>query len=162
MSLFTNTTGKDTIRNAFYLFSPGVREILLASPFFSYPSLIEEILQINQNCLVRLIVRLGPATSPSALKKILLLDRMQIRYFTSPQYHSKIYIFGDNNALVGSANLTEAGCQSNREVCIQLSQEDDRFDSLLKLYNSYWNQAEVLNEVNLPQNSRHVISINIG
>ncbi len=45
-----------------------------------------------------------------------------------------------------SAILTEAGCQSNREVCIQLSHEDYCFDSLLKLYNSYWDQAEVLNE----------------
>lgn len=144
MNIYTNRTPKDTMRAAFLTHAKGVNEILIASPFYSYDVLLKEILETNKDCLVRLIVRLGPATSPDALKTILSQEKVQIRYFTSSQFHSKIYIFGGKTALIGSANLTEAGFQSNREVCLSIDQEHDCFDELLKLYNSYWSQAEVL------------------
>lgn len=144
MNLFTNRTAKDTVRVAFTTLAKGVNEILIASPFFSYDILLKEILETNKDCLIRLIVRLGPATSPDSLKNIISREKVQIRYFTSTKFHSKIYIFGGRTALIGSANLTDAGFQSNREVCLSFDQEYDCFDELLKLYNSYWSQAEVL------------------
>jgi hypothetical protein len=91
-----------------------------------------------------MIVRLGPCTSPDALKNLISKEGIQIRYFTSPEFHSKLYIFGDKVSLIGSANLTDAGLQSNREVCIEVGSNDERFDRLVSLYSSYWNQAEVL------------------
>ena len=153
MKLYTNRTAKDTVREAFRSYAHGVNEILIASPFFSYDALLKEILETNKTCLIRLVVRLGPATSPDALKTILSHEKVQIRYFTSPLFHAKIYIFGDRTALIGSANLTEAGFQSNREVCISLNQEHDCFDDLSKLFNSYWNQAEVLTTERLQEYS---------
>lgn len=142
MALYTNSTGRDSIRNAFYLHSYGVHEIYTASPFFSYDSLINDLLE--RDCLIRLIVRLGPATSAGALGKLINNDNVHIRFFTSPFFHSKLYIFGDKVALVGSANLTQAGLQSNCEIAVEVSKEDARFDMLVSLFNSYWNQAEVL------------------
>jgi phosphatidylserine/phosphatidylglycerophosphate/cardiolipin synthase-like enzyme len=126
MTLYTNSTPKETVRNAFYNLSAGVKEIYLASPFFSYDSLIIELLE--RNILLRLIVRLGPRTSPGFLKKLINKEGIQIRFFTSSEFHSKLYIFGDEVALIGSANLTDAGLQSNREICIEISGDDDRFD----------------------------------
>jgi len=147
MSLYTNSTGKDTVRNAFYLLSNSVGAIYLACPFFSEDRLITELL--DKEIFTRLIVRLGPSTSPVALRSIINRKNIEIRYFTSPLFHSKIYIFGDAVALVGSANLTQRGIQSNREICVEITSEDERFERLLSLYQSYWNQAEVLNSERL-------------
>ena len=154
MSLYTNTTGKDSVRNAFYKHSQGVPELLIATPFFSYHEIFDDVLKLNNGCLIRMIVRLGPATSPESLNKIIDQKQFQIRYFTSPQFHSKLYIFGDKVILVGSANLTGAGFQSNREICIEVSHDDERFDLLLKLYNSYWSQADVLTKERLKEYSK--------
>jgi len=142
MSLYTNSSAQDTVHNAFYLLSNGVNVLYLSSPFFSEANLIKEFL--NKGYFIRLIVRLGPATSPSALSQLINEDKIQIRYFTSPLFHSKLYIFGDRVALIGSANLTQSGILRNREVCITINSEDNRFDKILSLYQSYWSQAEVL------------------
>ena len=154
MTLYTNTSGKDSVRNAFYNHSQGVPEILIASPFFSYDEIFNDIFKLNNECLIRMIVRLGPATSPESLQKIIDNEQIQIRYFTSPQFHSKLYIFGDKIILVGSANLTSAGFQSNREICVEISHDDERFDNLLRLYNSYWIQADVLTKERLKEYSQ--------
>jgi len=79
MNIYTNRTAKDTMRAAFLTHAKGVNEILIASPFYSYDILLKEILETNKNCLIRLIVRLGPATSPDALKNILSQEKVQIR-----------------------------------------------------------------------------------
>lgn len=149
MSLYTNCTGKDTVRNAFYLLSNGVGALYLASPFFSEDTLIHEL--SDGGVLVRLIVRLGPSTSPDALSSVLDKENIQVRYFTSPLFHSKLYIFGDRVALVGSANLTQSGIQSNREICVSIGSDDERLERLLKLYQCYWSQAEVLDSNRLEQ-----------
>ncbi|MCB0627978.1 MAG: phospholipase D family protein [Saprospiraceae bacterium] len=144
MSIYTNTSGIDSVRNAFMTHSQSVSDLFIATPFFSYHELFDEILNLKDEYLIRIIVRLGPSTSPNSLKKIINRKQFQIRYFTSSLFHSKLYIFGDKKILIGSANLTQAGFQSNREICIEVSHEDERFDALLKLYNSYWTQADVL------------------
>jgi hypothetical protein len=57
-------------------------------------------------------------------------------------------------ALVGSANLTQSGMQSNREICVGISVEDDRFEDLVLLFQSYWNDADVLTDERLEEYSR--------
>jgi len=149
MSLYTNSTGKDTIRVAFDNLSRGVDSLYLACPFFSEDTPLNELLDMGLS--LRLIIRLGPMTSPLALHNLINKENIHIRYFTSPYFHSKIYIFGDRVALIGSANLTQSGIQSNREICVSIDSEDERFQRLLSLYQSYWNQAEVLNSHRLEQ-----------
>ena len=109
---------------------------------------------MKSDCFVRLIVKLGPATSPSALQQIINKKNIHIRYFTSPKFHSKLYIFGDKVSLVGSANLTQSGMNSNSEICVEIPREDDAFDNLVMLYQSYWNQADVLDQKVLDKYSR--------
>ena len=140
--LFTNSTGSDTVRNAFYLFSSEPSEILLASPFFSNDEIVTELL--NRKCRVRLIVRLGPATDSAALTRLTRTEGVQIRFFTSSLFHAKLYIFGQRAALVGSANLTDSGMVSNREIAFAVGADDPSFDDLIRLFQRFWQEAEVL------------------
>src|SRR5262249_30424435 len=105
-----------------------------------------------QKCVTRLIVRLCSATSPIALRKA-MDDGAKIRFFVSRRFHSKLYIFGDTVALVGSANLTDAGLQSNQEIAISILPDDFRFDELVRLFQSYWNEAEPFDEYKLKEYS---------
>lgn len=143
--IFTNSP-KDTIRAAFEQYTQKPCSVLLACPFFSNASLIKEML--NRNCSVRLIVRLSAATSPDGLSEI-FQRHVPIRYFTSSRFHSKLYVFGDEVALVGSANLTDAGVQSNQEVCVAIDSEDPRYERLVQVFQSYWDNAAPLDEQTL-------------
>lgn len=152
MRIYNNSTAKETVRNAFYQNLEGVTQISIASPFFSYSELVEEVLHGGRN--VRLIVVLGPATSPVHLQRLINRANIHIRYFTSSAFHSKLYIFGDKTALVGSANLTQSGMNSNREICVEIPREDESFDNLVLLFQSYWSQAEALDADTLQKYSK--------
>lgn len=152
MRIYNNSSAKETVRNAFYQNLEGVSQVAIASPFFSYSELVEEVLHGGRT--VRLIVVLGPATSPVHLQRLINRGNIHIRYFTSSAFHSKLYIFGDKTALVGSANLTQSGMNSNREICIEIPREDESFDNLVLLFQSYWSQAEALDADTLQKYSK--------
>lgn len=145
--IFTNGP-RDTLRSAFDHYTQKPCRLLLACPFFSSGDLIHSVLE--KGCSVKIIVRLTTATNPDQLRRILKLN-VPVRYFTSPRFHSKLYVFGNDIALVGSANLTESGIQSNREICVGIERQDVRFDQLIQLFQGYWNDAQVLNEDILQQ-----------
>lgn len=147
MGIFANSSGPTTVRNAFLTNAAGVHRISLAAPFFSYPEIIKEIGTVDR--VFSILVRLGPATPPEALQSVMSFPNVHVRFFTSRKFHSKLYIFGDRCALVGSANLTQSGLQSNREIAILVPQEQPEFDELVSLFQSYWNEAHVLDEVRL-------------
>ena len=149
MTIFANTTGPKTVRSAFYKYMEGAYKIKLASPYFSYSDLIKDIGTPDRD--INLLVRLGAATSPYELRKVFFLPNVNIRFFTSAQFHSKLYIFGDNHALIGSANLTQSGVQTNREVVVAIPRENRDFDELVSLFESYWAEAKVLDENSLEQ-----------
>lgn len=142
MPVFSNSTGRTTIRNAFALCSAEGMEVYLACPFYSNPELITEL--IRKSCSIRLIVRLGPSTDPAALREIINFRRIHVRFFTSKLFHSKLYIFGSRSALVGSANLTASGVQSNREIAVEIKSSEPEFDELLNIFQDYWEEAQVL------------------
>ncbi|MGC1782591.1 MAG: phospholipase D family protein, partial [Acidobacteriaceae bacterium] len=139
--IFSNASGIESIRNAFYLLADQPCDVFLVSPFFSNDELLTDLLQ--RQCTVRLIVRLGSRTDPGSLTRLVQKPGIQIRYFTSPTFHTKLYIFGQRGALVGSANLTKAGVSSNREVAITVDPADERFDQLLMLFQSYWGHPKI-------------------
>ncbi len=140
--IFTNGP-RDTVRAAFERYTQTSRGVLLASPFFSNSNLVREI--VGRKCSVKLVVRLSTATNPDDLREVAKLN-VPMRHFTSSRFHAKIYIFGDEVALVGSANLTDSGVQSNREVCVGIDREDPRFDQLVQLFQAYWDEAAVLDQ----------------
>src|SRR2546430_17731068 len=93
MSVFANSTGPTTVRNAFYIYTQDVHRLALASPFFSYSNLLRDLATADR--VIDLIVRLGAATPPSELRQAISLPHVRIRFFTSSSVHSKLYIFGD-------------------------------------------------------------------
>ena len=112
--LYTNrNTHGDFIGNAFRQVDHG-QNVFIAAAFFTKTDVVEMLLE--KGCLVRMIVRLGYPTSPDALSKILAKEGIEIRFFTGQSFHPKLYIFGDQEALVGSANLTDRALISNQEV----------------------------------------------
>jgi hypothetical protein len=144
MPIFANNSSSTTVRGAFQTYAAGTATIRLVSPFFSYADLIDDLAKSGRT--VALIVRLGEATSPRDLRQALSNPNVKVRFYTSRKFHTKLYIFGDKCALIGSANLTESGLQSNREAVITVFPLMPEFDQLVGLFETYWAQAEVLNE----------------
>lgn len=114
----------------------------LASPFFTTEEPIELLTQ--RGCTVHLLVRLCSITTPTVLRKVLRNPLVRVRYYTDRGFHAKLYIVG-NVALVGSANLTDSGLKTNREVSVVLRKDENSgFGDLVSLYNMFWSSAETL------------------
>jgi len=121
--------GKDTV-------------VYIATAFFSNSDLIKSL--ISQGCEIRLIIRLSSGTNGEKLKEIIDNENVSIRYYTSDDFHPKIYIFGDRSAIIGSSNLTKKGVQTNQEANIEIDAEEPVFEDVENIFFEYWNFAEVL------------------
>ena len=131
----------------FELAAPNARTAYLACPFFSTYEPVEKL--TSRGCEVRLIVRLCSITPPTVLRRALDDKFVATRYYTSREFHAKLYIV-DSHALVGSANLTQSGLKSNREVSVVVQRDRDPcFGELPGLFNWFWDYADVLNEEGL-------------
>jgi len=133
---------RDFVRNALLDSAHSATNVYIAVAFFTQASVVETL--IESGCSVRLIVRLGFPTSPSALERLMNNPRVQLRYFTGHSFHPKLYIFGDEVAYVGSANLTEPAILTNQEIVVSIERGDDRFSDLSFIFSEYWEQAKVL------------------
>lgn len=145
--VFDNETPQTSVRYAFSLLSRGVKQVSLACPFFSYPTIINDL--VANGVHVRLLVRLGPSTTPKALAEVFQHEQVLVRFVTSRRFHTKLYVFGELAALVGSANLTESGVQRNREACLRVGAGTGEFDHVAGLFRDYWARALVLDEPKL-------------
>ena len=153
--LYTNRNiHSDFIENALYRLADHGRNVFIAVAFFTEASVVEKLLE--EECLVRLIVRLGYPTNPDALLRI--LEKVEIRFFTDRSFHPKLYIFGDQEALIGSANLTRAAIRTNQEVMVSIAGGDERFNELATLFSEYWQEASVLTEEKLEKYRRLYVS----
>lgn len=143
--LFTNRNSRgDFIRDALTGTCEPNEPVYIATAFFTEHDVLQTI--SRKSGRVRLIVRLGFPTSPKALEEAMRDPDVDVRYFTSPSFHTKLYIFSDKVAYVGSANLTGAATINNQEVLAAIASDDSRFQELAVLFGEYWNQAAVLNE----------------
>ena len=114
---YGNTASTGYTINWFNDCAHNARNAFLASPFFSTYKPIETL--TKRGCEVSLLVRLCSITAPVVLRSALADPRVRVRYYTDRHFHAKLYII-DDTALVGSANLTEAGLMTNREVSVVL------------------------------------------
>lgn len=133
MQLFTNEPGS-SIRNAFYV-QTGCA-ISFASPFYSYPDIIHDL--IRADCKIRLLVTFSSATTPNALRSIVNERAVDVRFMPIGSFHTKLYLFGNEYALVGSSNLTNNGLNTNKEVCVKIPAANPAFSQLCQLFESYW------------------------
>ncbi|WP_419690218.1 phospholipase D family protein [Burkholderia theae] len=121
--------------------------VYIAVAFFTEVSVVEEL--VASGCNVRLIVRLGFPTNPYALERLMANPRVQMRYFTGHSFHPKLYIFGDEIAFVGSANLTGSAILTNQEIVVGIGRDDDRFTELVYIFSEYWQESRVLHDDDL-------------
>ncbi|MBX3534563.1 MAG: phospholipase D family protein [Xanthobacteraceae bacterium] len=140
--LFSNGPSKDFVRTAFERLAHTSSQLYLAAPYFSYSEPILKAANLGKP--VQLLIGLNSATSPQAISEIIGLPGVFIRYFTH-RFHAKLYVF-DDAALVGSANLTDAGMMANREGVITFDREEDRdtVEEVRALFAELWNDALVL------------------
>ena len=139
---YGNTASTGYTINWFSHCTSAACDAYLASPFFTTEEPID--LLTKRGCTVHLLVRLCSITTPTVLRKALRNPLVRVRYYTDRGFHAKLYIVG-NVALVGSANLTDSGLKTNREVSVVLRKdEDDGFGDLVSLYEMFWSSAETL------------------
>lgn len=142
MELYTNESGPQRVRSAFL--NPCDCKLEFAAPYFSYPDPILDLLK--RGCEIDLLVTLSSATSPVALRRIIHEDRVTIRWRPNHAFHSKLYIFGSDYAVVGSANLTNSGLNENSEICVNIPGTDPAFSQLKALFKNYWSKGEVFTQ----------------
>jgi len=118
------------------------REILIASAFFDDSSIIKHF--IDNNCKIKMIIRLDHGTNAIRLKEIVKLNNVFIRYFTGTRFHPKFYLFKNGIGIIGSSNLTNAGLINNNEANISISVDSPIYEELEKQFNIYWVNARVL------------------
>lgn len=141
--MFTNRNShSDFVLWALERFSTDCERVMIAVPFFTDAAAVDRL--VDRGSEVLLIVRLGFPTSETALKKAIENDRVHVRFYTSQSFHPKLYVFGDEIALVGSANLTDRALKTNQEIMVSIPSDDHRFDDLVALFDEYWMHASVL------------------
>ncbi len=142
--LFTNTSAKrDFFQNALlpYMNEDG-RNIYIAVAYFTEHDALSKLAQRNNH--LRIVLGLKYPTNPYSLEQIVKLENVETRYFTSQSFHPKLYIFGQKEALVGSANLTSSAMLTNQEIVVSIPSDDPRFEDLASLFSDFWSQAKVL------------------
>ncbi|UBB15394.1 phospholipase D family protein [Comamonas odontotermitis] len=146
LNVFANRTQRrDFVINELERRAVKDSEVFVAVAFFTEAAVVNRL--VDKGCKVRLVVRLGFPTSPSAIEAV--RRKVDLRVYTSTSFHPKLYIFGDEVALVGSANLTHSAITSNQEVMVGISGDDERFTELASIFQNYWDGADVPTEAML-------------
>lgn len=144
MEIYTNSNKKgDFFKIALNTYAKNI-EIYIAVPFLTEIKFIQSI--IKRGCRLRIIFRLCYLNNPAMLRELIKSPHIDVRYYTSEKFHSKLYIFGEKIAYIGSSNLTDSGLISNQEINISILSENPIFEELQTLFIDYWENAEVLND----------------
>jgi hypothetical protein len=142
-SLYTNSSSRhDFFNNAFISTDKAQCAVFIAVAFFTHSEPLLNL--IKQGCRIKMIVRLGYPTNPTALQDILSREGIQIRFVNDRSFHPKLYIFTGLCAIVGSSNLTESALKTNQEVNVSIDIEDTRYSELISLFSEWWDQSKVL------------------
>jgi HKD family nuclease len=140
--VFANRTEKkDFVVNEIERLGATDRDVYIAVAFFTESNVVKRL--IEKGCRVQMVIRLGFPTSPRAIDEVMALPNVQLRVYSARSFHPKLYIFGSEVALIGSANLTHAAIWSNQEVVVSVNAEDERFSELAMVFDEYWDGAEV-------------------
>ena len=140
--LFSNGPSKDFVRTIFERACLKSTNLFLAAPYFNYTQPILDAVDVGKQ--VQLLIGINSATSPNALAQVLNKPGVKVRYFTH-RFHAKIYLF-DDEALLGSANLTSAGMMENREGIIHFDAKADQeaIQEMRTIFAELWNDALIL------------------
>lgn len=140
--VFSNGAARDFVQGAFERLAGRAQTICLAAPYYDHSELVVAAARTARE--LKLLVCLNAATTPAALRDAKACGNVDVRFYTT-RMHAKIFLF-DECALLGSANLTKAGMQANREAVICLDEDRDRddVDEVRRLFFQLWETASVL------------------
>jgi hypothetical protein len=144
--IYSNAS-KAFVRDVFDKKAASAPSAMLAAPYFTDADRVLAAAAGGRQ--VRLIVGLNTATSPYELARLRGVPGIAVRYFTS-RFHAKVYIFGEE-ALLGSANLTDSGMTANREavICLDGIEDSGAVEELKALFVELWDSAAVLTDEKL-------------
>lgn len=147
--LLSNSDGLTSVRRAFEKLASRSKRLQLAAPYFTYSDILLEALKGGSS--LDLLIGLNAATHPDELAAVLAHGRVNVRYYTG-RFHAKLYVF-DEAALVGSANLTSAGFEGNREVVAWFREPDDEaeVDEARVIFETLWESARTLSSGTLAE-----------
>jgi len=149
-NIFANRTAhRDFLINEFTREDIQGCDVFIAVAFFTESAVVQQLL--DHGCKVWLIVRLGFPTSPHAVEWAMHHPNIQLRVYTARSFHPKLYLFGDDKALVGSANLTRAAITTNQEIVVGVDGSDERLPELAAIFQDYWDGADVPTSTTLSQ-----------
>ena len=129
------------------LFDGTQKEIKIISPFLSM-SMAEKLCKVvtEKNIKCTFITRIyiqDMLEKANSLDAIELMMKSGIKVYAEKFLHTKLYLFDDTEAIVGSANFTCGGFKSNVELSLLLSEETEvitelhsYFDSMIQLLES--------------------------
>ena len=135
--------------------------VRIASAYVTESDLLDDA----ENREIRLLTAITPmdivsgATSLKALKA--LMDKgIDCRFVPhDPRLHAKVYIFGDESALVTSANLTGRALDSNTEVGAFVDKREIR--ALASWFDGQWNSATRLDARAVDQWNQRIAALPI-
>jgi HKD family nuclease len=154
-SLYTNSNvRRDFLRSAFDGNVSTAQNVLVAVAFLTDADPLLKLAAAGSR--VKVIVRLGYPTRPAALRRLLNVEGLQLRAVSTMSFHPKLYIFSKFGAIVGSSNMTKSALTSNQEVNVLIPTDDPRFEELVALFGSYWEQVVPLDETTV-QKYEHVL-----
>jgi hypothetical protein len=110
--------------------------------------------------LLTSLSRLDLITGASSLESLRCLVESGVHcrcVVDGPRLHAKVYVFGDQAAVVTSANLTRNALNSNIEVGVHLTGNDVR--ELVEWFDMLWKSAVPLNLVEIKQWERDVAAL---
>ena len=129
------------------LFDGTQKEIKIISPFLSM-SMAEKLCKVvtEKNIKCTFITRIyiqDMLEKANSLDAIELMMKSGIKVYAEKFLHTKLYLFDETEAIVGSANFTCGGFKSNVELSLLLSEETEvitelhsYFDSMIQLLES--------------------------
>jgi hypothetical protein len=137
--IFSNGPNSDFVIRPYQTMIQRSSHLLIAAPFVTRTEELAEA--ANQGKSVSLLAGLNVSTSPEALSALLGVPNCEVRYLTT-KFHAKIFIF-DEEALLGSSNLTMGGLQNNREATVVID-DIDEVDELKAIFSELWESAQTL------------------
>jgi len=99
---------------------------------------------IENNCILRMILRLENGTDPDELIRVFNNPKIDIRYYNGSRFHPKLYIVHNISAFLGSSNLSKSGLWNNLELNVEIESTHPLYDDLNIEYFNEWKYAEVL------------------
>ena len=118
--------------------------VRFASPYITHTDLLLGIKSRKVQLLTSLL-RMDVVSGATSLESLRLLINagVQCRCLSDgPRLHAKVYMFGDQCAVVTSANLTTSALNSNIEVGVQLT--GSAVEELTAWFDTFWAKAQPL------------------